>query len=139
MYILIDNNGKILSIAEKKLNEKYIKVDNIPQPFQIYIYKNGKFIKDKKLEKYYKKQIINKKRKKLSKIISEYITELLNYFDYDDLADLMLCKNIPEYKEEVEKLENWIKEVYKEYEKLSNNIENIDLKNVYNLLPKYKG
>jgi len=139
MYILVNESGRILSIAEKKLNDNYIKVEKVPEPFQIYLFKNGKFIKDKDLEKQYKKNLINKKRKKLSKIVTKYIIELLNYFDYDDLADLILCKNIPEYKDEVEKLEKWIKEVYKKYEELSNNIEKIDLENIYNLLPKYKG
>ena len=53
MYIAIDKKGNIIAISEKKLSENFIKVEKIPEPFQIYKYINGKFVKDKLKEKEY--------------------------------------------------------------------------------------
>jgi hypothetical protein len=142
MYIAIDKKGNIIAISEKKLSENFIKVEKIPEPFQIYKYINGKFVKDKLKEKEYNTFLKNNLKRKVSKKVTQYIKDLLNYLDYDDIGDLLICKNMSFYKEEVEKIEKWIQKVYKKYEEIISNIDknkDIDIDNIENLLPKYTG
>jgi hypothetical protein len=139
MFILVDENGFIISVAEKKLDENFIEVNEIPQPYQIYKFIDNKFVKDKKLEKEYNEFLKQQKLKKLSKKVTIYIKDLLNYLDYDDISNLLICKNMSFYKDEVEKIEKWIQSVYAKYEELIKNIDEINIDNVENLLPKYTG
>jgi len=140
-YILVDNNGYILSVAEKQLSQDYIPVEEIPSPYQIYKFINGKFILDENLKKEYELFQKNRLKRRISKRVKKYIDELLEYLDYDGLGDLLICEEIPMYKKEVKKIKNWIKNVYKVYEELCQKIdknEEVDINNIENILPKYK-
>jgi len=140
-YILLDKNGYIISIAEKKLSDEFIEIEEVPQPYQIYKMISGKLQKDKNREEEYIKLQKENKKRKVSKIVTQYINDLLKYLDYDNLADLIICENMPLYKDEVQKIKNWIEEVYKKYEIICEKIDSddIDISNVENELPKYKG
>jgi len=138
MYILVED-GYIKAISEKKLNDKFIEVDYVPSPFQIYKYIDSEFIKDVELEKEYNDLQLQKLKNKASKDVTKYIKELLNYFDYDDLADLNFCENIPMYKNEVKKIKKFILNVYKKYEKLLKRIDNGEkIDNIIPYLPRFK-
>jgi len=138
-YILLDENNYVISVANKKLSDEFIEVENIEEPFQIYKYIDGKLVKDLEKEKDYNNFLKSSLKKKLSKKVSIYIKELLNYYDYDDIADLNICADMPQYKDEVKKIKDWIKEVYITYEVLLNDLNEIDIEIVEELLPKYKG
>jgi len=139
MFILVDENGFIISVAEKKLDENFIEVIDDEGDINDLDIDDNKFVKDKKLEKEYNEFLKQQKLKKLSKKVTIYIKNLLNYLDYDDIGDLLLCKNMSFYKDEVEKIEKWIQSVYEKYEELIKNIDEINIDNIENLLPKYTG
>jgi hypothetical protein len=140
-YILVDNNGYILSVADKQLSPDYIKVEYLPEPYKIYKFVDGKFVEDELLKKEYEKYQKDRIKKRVSKKVKRYIEDLLLFLDYDGLADLLICEEIPMYKNEVKKIKKWIKKVYDEYENICKKIDNneeIDVDNIENFLPKYQ-
>jgi hypothetical protein len=140
-YILVDNNGYILSVADKQLSPDYIQVEKLPEPYKIYKYINGGFIEDELLKKEYEQFQKDRLKKRASKKVKRYIEDLLLFLDYDGLADLLICEEIPMYKKEVKKIKQWIKKVYEKYEEICKDIDNnkqVDIDNIENILPKYQ-
>jgi len=128
MYVYTNKNGDILGFSEKDIlyfpdSIKY-KFNIIPDNIHDYKIENNKFIKIRNSEKEFIK-------KENSKLVSKYIKDVLNYFDYDNLSDLIICLDFDIYKKEAHSLKKWIEEVYTVYEL------NKYKKDLIEILPKF--
>jgi len=141
MIIYYDENGNIISKSEKKLfNKPFIEVDFLPEKWYNYKVKDGSLVLDEELQKQNEIEEVEILKQKFSKMVTNYIKEVLNYFDYDDLADLLYCKNVKIYQEEANALSEWVDSVYETYEEILKGIEpQDDVKEFIELLPKFKG
>ena len=141
MIIYYDENGYITGKSEKNIFKKpFIEVDLLPEKWYNYKVKDGKLVLDENLQRQNEIKEVEVLKQKFSKLVSIYIKEVLNYFDYDDLADLMYCKNVKIYEKEAKALSKWVDSVYESYEEIIKSIESGDnVKEFIGLLPKFKG
>jgi len=141
MVIYFNEDGFITGISEKKLEDKpSILVKNLPEDWYNYKVENNSLVFCEKLKKENDNEKIKIIKEKFSNEVSKYIRAVLNHFDYDDLSDLLYCKNVKIYADEANKISKWVDEVYESYEEISNSIQPDDKAiELLELLPKYKG
>jgi len=136
------NNGKIEFVSETKLFDEQVEIFvdfevNLLSDLTKYKFVNGKFIEINN----HQEEILILKRN-ISKSVSKYILEVIQHFDYDNLADLEICSKMKIYEKEANALKKWIESVYISYEKFLENINKSNFKTFkfdVELLPKYKG